>query len=244
MITALDEYKELLYRIQDPNRNNVVRVPADEKIYTIDLNKRSIEVPDVITLEYEHNAETIYFSINRYYDNVDLSTMACVVQYRNEANPNKKGNGFIYPVPFFDLVTMQDDKRMIFPWAVQGPATAYPGTVTFSIKFYKISKQLAENEEGNIVETLVYDYILNTIPSQLKIQKSLDVTAESENFIIPADAVLYLQEQIEHLQRTNDLFWLVMDDEFDEDEPIVSDPDYIVDGVLDKNDRIYQNIIS
>lgn len=242
MITALDEYKELLYRIQDPNKTNkIIQLPSDEKIYHIDLNNRSIETPDVITLEYEHNAETIFFSVDRYFDNVDLASMYCVIQYRNESNPNKKSNGYIYPVPFFDLDRLKDENRMVFQWAIQGPATAYAGKVTFSIKFYRISRQQSEDANGMVTYNLVYDYILNTLPNKLTIESSLNITAESEQFIIPAPQADWLQQQIDELRRTNDIYWIIMDDSFDENEPVVFEYDY-PDDALDRADEIYSVI--
>jgi hypothetical protein len=82
MITVSNDYLELLHKVQDPNRQDtIIQLPPDEPIYEIDLNTRSISAPKILSVEYDHNAETIYFSVDRFYDNVDLSTMFCVVEY-------------------------------------------------------------------------------------------------------------------------------------------------------------------
>jgi hypothetical protein len=49
-------------------------------------------------VQKDHNAETLYFILDRYYDNVDLATMSCIVQYQN-ASKDKASSGYIYAVP-------------------------------------------------------------------------------------------------------------------------------------------------
>ena len=99
MITTPKEYYDLLYRIQDENKPSLaVLLPNDEKIYEIDMNSRKIEAPKYLSVELDHRAETIYFKVGRYYDNIDLANMTCVVQYINA-----KGEGRVYPVPFYDV---------------------------------------------------------------------------------------------------------------------------------------------
>ena len=119
-----------------------------EPIYEVDLNKRSIEAPEFLSVELDHNAETIYFSVDRFFDNVDLSTVYCVIQYQN-ANPDKAKGGYIYPVPYFDVTTKARENKMLFQWAIEGPATAFSGPVTFSIKFYRIAAKTIYEEDGS-----------------------------------------------------------------------------------------------
>ncbi len=118
MITARDDYLDLLHRVQDPNRQNqIIQLPKDEPIYNIDLNTRTIEAPEFLSVEFDHNSEVIYFSVDRFYDNIDLSTMFCVIQYQN-ANPEKVKSGYIYPVPYFDIITQAKENKMLFQWAI------------------------------------------------------------------------------------------------------------------------------
>ena len=215
MITARDDYLDLLYRVQDPNRQDkIIRLPADEPIYAVDLDTRKIEAPKFLSVEYDHNAETIYFEVDRFFDNIDLSTMFCVIQYQN-ANPDKARGGYIYPVPFFDITTKAEDNKMLFQWAIEGPATAYSGKVTFSIKFYKISSVIIDSADGTSTELKVYDYVLNTQPSTSEVLHGLDIMATSENYYFEASEVEKIYQEIEKVRRTNDLYWIVLKDESD-----------------------------
>ncbi len=213
MITARDDYLDLLYRVQDPNRQDkVIKLPADEPIYEVDLDTRKIGAPKSLSVEYDHNAETIYFRVDRFYDNVDLSTMFCVVQYQN-ANPDKSRGGYIYPVPYFDITTEAENNKMLFQWAIEGPATAYSGKVTFSIKFYKISSVTIDSADGHSTELKVYDYVLNTQPSTSEVLHGLDIMATSENYYFEASEVEKIYQEIEKVRRTNDLYWIVLKDD-------------------------------
>ena len=86
MITNSDEYWKLLYLIQD--RNNPahtagaippIPVPSDESLFAIDLDSRTIEAPEFLSVKYDHKAETIFFIVDRYYDNMDLANTCCVI---------------------------------------------------------------------------------------------------------------------------------------------------------------------
>lgn len=238
MITARDDYLDLLYRVQDPNRQDkIIKLPADEPIYEVDLDTRKIGAPKFLSVEYDHNAETIYFRVDRFYDNVDLSTMFCVVQYQN-ANPDKSRGGYIYPVPYFDITTEAEDNKMLFQWAIEGPATAYSGKVTFSIKFYKISSITIDSADGHSTELKVYDYVLNTQSSTSEVLHGLDILATSENYYFEASEVEKIYQTIEEVRRQNDLYWIVLSDE---SLVATSSTDY-PESTINKNETI-SNII-
>lgn len=240
MITAEKDYLDLLYRIQDPNRRDkIIQLPADEPIYEIDLNSRHVEAPEFLSVEYDHNSETIYFSVDRFYDNIDLSTMFCVIQYQN-ANPDKSKNGFIYPVPYFDIITKAKENKMLFQWAIQGPATAYSGTVTFSIKFYKISSIIQDSVNGISTSKKVYDYVLNTQPAKSKVLHGLDIYATSENYHFDSTEVEAIYQRIEEIDRANTLYWTVLTDE---DIVANRDTDY-PQNTINKNHIITDLIIN
>jgi hypothetical protein len=109
MITTPQEYYSKLYLIQDTNKPSVaILAPSDEKIYNIDLSTRKIESPDFLSIKKDHMAETIYFTVDRYYDNIDLLETTCVVQY---INADKEAR--IYAVPFYDITTFEG--KILFP---------------------------------------------------------------------------------------------------------------------------------
>ena len=136
MITNAQDYEAALWQIQNstPSRKALL-LPKDEKIYDIDLNKRTIDTPKFLSVSKDHEAETIYFKFDRYFDYIDLTTKACVIQYTN-AN----GDSFIYPVPYFDTETFASESKVIIPWCIQGKATEKAGTIKFAIKWYSINE--------------------------------------------------------------------------------------------------------
>lgn len=198
MITTSYDYNSLLYLIQGTNNRQVkaLTLPPDEPIYKIDLNTRTIEAPNFLSVQYDHCAETLYFEVDRYYDNIDLNNFHCVVQFQN-ADPNNRKKGFIYYVPYFDIITKEN--KIIFPWVIEGAATAFSGDVTFSIKFYYL------NANGE------YSYNLNTLTSKSKVLHGMDALSESENYIYDADTIYEIYQEIDTIRKQNDIYWLKME---------------------------------
>ena len=81
MITSAQEYYSKLYQIQDENPPTLaLLLPSDERIYEINLNARTIEAPEYLSVETDHYAEAIYFKMPRYFDGIDLTTKTAVIQ--------------------------------------------------------------------------------------------------------------------------------------------------------------------
>lgn len=153
------EYYGLLYKIQENNAPSLaVLVPGKEPMYEIDLDSRTITAPEFLSIETDHRSETVYFKVARYYDNIDLSQLACVIQYIN-AN----GDGRIYPVPYYDVDTYHEDDMMLFPWLIDGEATKKAGTVQFSVRFFEV------DSTGTY---LLYN--LNTLPAEGKVKHGIE----------------------------------------------------------------------
>lgn len=200
MITTPADYLSLLYLIQDQNRQTLaITLPKDEQIYNIDLNARTVEAPKFLSVEYDHNAETIYFKVDRYYDNMDLARddIYIVIQYEN-ANPDSKKKGYIYAPPFIDIETLKEENKILFPWVIEGPATAYSGAVTFSIKFYRL------NRFGE------YELNLNTLTSKSQVLHGMNIYKTSENYLYDAPTVEAIYQRIEEVEKSNDLYWIIM----------------------------------
>lgn len=193
MITTPKEYYDLLYRIQDENKPSlVVLLPSDEKIYEVDMNSRKIEAPKYLSVELDHRAETIYFKVGRYYDNIDLANMTCVVQYINA-----KGEGRVYPVPFYDVETYADENMMLFPWCIDGEATKASGNVTYSIRFYDID------------ESATYmRYNMSTLPSKSEvlhgISSKTDIDESNDYLLSFKDQILAQLKKVSEY----DLYWI------------------------------------
>ena len=193
MITTPKEYYDLLYKIQDENKPSLaVLLPSDEKIYEIDMNSRKIEAPKYLSVELDHRAETIYFKVGRYYDNIDLANMTCVVQYINA-----KGEGRVYPVPFYDVETYADENMMLFPWCIDGEATKASGNVTYSVRFYDID------------ESATYmRYNMSTLPSKSEVLHGISSKTDIDD---SNDYLLSFKDQIlAQLKKVSeyDLYWI------------------------------------
>ena len=152
MITPLQEYYNLLYLIQDENPPELaVLLPGNEEPLRIDLDTRKINAPEYLSVATDHRAETVFFSVNRYFDNVDLSTMSCIIQFINAA-----GESGIYVVPFYDI--SRGDDNMLIPWVIEGAVTAKAGSVVYSVQFFRVSESSSK-----------YSYNLNTLAATSKV---------------------------------------------------------------------------
>ena len=129
---------------------------------------------------------------------MDLADTICTVQYQNE----KDEDGRIYLVPFFDITTYKKENKILIPWQISGEATRNAGTITFSVRFFKLN-DFAENGKKD------YIYSLNTEPAVSKILYGMDIDPENnENLYIPADIVTQLMNDIERVSRQSNLYWI------------------------------------
>ena len=165
MITSAAEYLAHIQQIRNQNIHPQERlqIPADEKVYTIDLNKRSIETPTFLSVETDHTAETIFFKVERFFENIDLADSTCVIQY-----VNARGKTYLYVVPIFD--TQSEDGKIIFPWVIQGPATIAAGTIKYAVRFFKVKETPIDITGTTGYE---FDYIINTTPATSRILKGM-----------------------------------------------------------------------
>ena len=170
MVTNPAEYAKLLWKIQDQNPpTTALLLPNSEKMIEVDLNTRLISAPEYLSVATDHRAETVYFVLDRFHDNVDLSTMNCVVEFVSADKNGRNQKSGLFAVPFTDKETLSRDERIIVPWLIQGLATAQTGVITYSLKFYQIS----QNDNSK------FSYVLNTQPAKSNILEgnSFDQTA-------------------------------------------------------------------
>lgn len=196
MITFETEYKDKLWEIQNQHlTQKAVLVPHNEKILNIDLNTRTVEVPKYLSVQQDHESETIYFKFDRFYDAVDLTNMVCVIQYQN-AN----GEEYFYPVPFYDITTCGSEPghKVLIPWCIQGPATQYAGTVEFSILFFRL------DANANVI------YMLNTLPARGKILQgqNWEFKETTKNQITFDDNFMLKVQKILDAEHGLNLYWL------------------------------------
>lgn len=101
MIATAESYLQQIWRLYDGNvPQKAIILPEDEPIYEIDLNERTIKSPYSLGVKKDQAAETVYFVVDRFYNETDLANTACIVYYKNS-----EGEVGFYPVPFFDTTT-------------------------------------------------------------------------------------------------------------------------------------------
>lgn len=179
MTTNPSELRQRLQEIQNSVNVTFTHLPLNEPRFIIDANSREINIPfEVSFLEVigDHKAETIYFEIDRYFDDVDLSEHTCVIQFVNKNPKTLEYNEGLYPVTTMDINSI--DGKIIFGWNIMDDATQIAGDIHFSIRFYSIDSNNEFTYNFNtltansiILDTLdvKYTFIIEMTPSELQV---------------------------------------------------------------------------
>lgn len=182
MITSVTEFKQRLQEIQQNSPVVFTTLPSNEPRVIIDANLREISIPvefDFLAVKTDHKAETIYFEIDRYFDDQDLSEHTCVIQWHNQSAEG------ISPCTAMDTETF--DGKIIFGWEITNDCTKYAGNIDFSVRFYTL------DEIGN------FEYNFNTLPAESRILDTLNAHGESEpmhpsSFQVWVDKLYFLEQ--------------------------------------------------
>lgn len=154
---------------------SVQPIPSGVPTIDVDLNRREIQIEksdyykDFLSIEEDHRAETVYFKVDRYYEDVDLNNCSCVVQYMNLGAPEGQAKLRFYPITLKDTETFRDEGKMVVAWNLGGEATEYSGTLLFSLIFYKV------NDAGD-----KFLYALHTVPAQGTVLQGMERTKDQE----------------------------------------------------------------
>lgn len=214
------EFLSKLYVIQSDNPPSQVLFPKTKPIYDIDLSTRTIEAPPYLSVSKDHKSETIYFRIDRYHDFMDLSLLPCIIQYITPDNVTHW-----YAVPFCDVISEQDDLKMIIPWNIDGIVTQLKGTVTFSLRFFKVEQEIIDMSDyidedaiknGASKVDIKYNllYNLTTLPAESRILEGLEVPQGESKFDVAAEAAAYLLQEINKINRSEGIYWELPDTEY------------------------------
>lgn len=168
----MDSYFNQLMEIQNSTDHSFFLLDQDsEPRFVIEADKRTIIIPaefQFLGVKTDQRSEKIYFEVDRVFDDVDLSTKTCVIQYIN-AGTDDIDEG-IYPVTELDTTTVPG--KIVFKWEVDNIVCKYAGVVAFSVRFYEIDP-----------ETKLYTYCWNTIPESLPVLDGLNVSGSvTEDF--------------------------------------------------------------
>ena len=176
MITEPSEFRQRLQEIQNSVKITFAHLPSNEPRFIIDANSREINIPfefSFLGVIGDHKAETIYFEIDRYFDDEDLSTHTCVIQFVNKNPKTLECNEGLYPVTTMDVNSI--DGKIIFGWNIMNDATQIAGDIHFSIRFYSID---SNNK---------FTYNFNTLTANSIILDTLDVKRTSIIEISPSE---------------------------------------------------------
>ena len=171
-------FTSLLYKIQKNSSSvtapETIVIPTGKKLYNIDLATRQIDGPETLSVQSDHYAETVYFLVDRFYDNMDLAQTNCVVQYTSN------GQSYVYAVPFCDITTFEG--KMIIPWTISASATEFSGNIKYFLRFYLIEGAFSADTPSEM-EDAHFTYSLSTLPATSVILKTLsqqDFISEDE----------------------------------------------------------------
>ena len=147
-------------------------LPLDEKHFEINANTRGIAVPiefqNCSGVVKDNMAEVITFTIDRYFDFMDLASLNIDVYWIAPGENGTKRYGVDVIDPnLIDLETFKDEGLLRFGWPLSEELTMYPGNIEFSVRFYYI-------KDGK--ET----YALNTLPNIIPIKNSLTINKDAE----------------------------------------------------------------
>lgn len=180
-IKSIDDYfchlgdiTKLVVNIDEAGNMNITDplffiLPVDEPTFNINANTRTITVPDVfkngVSVKGDEIAETIYFTIDRYFDTTDFydPKIKAVVQWQN-ANGDKNISMTTAKAVIEDQ--SEGTVKVIFGWPLSREITERDGNVTFSVRFYNTEK---ENDTDYL------EYSWSTLNTTIKINPSLDL---------------------------------------------------------------------
>ena len=183
MTTTQEDYMRRLANIQNMGGVSVLSINTKkEPRFVINADTRAITIPAAfkfLGVKGDHNAETIFFEIDRYFDDHDLSEETCIVQYKMVGPTGVElGEGF-FPVTQIDITTIPG--KIIFGWTIRNTVTAEAATVSFSVRFYSIE---------NVGNISTFKYNFNTLEASLPVLDTLNTSNSSP---------IYKAEEVESL---------------------------------------------
>ena len=172
---SLAEYYSHMADFFENQKYKYVMLPIEEEPFKIDLNTRSIEIPQSFakcaSVQSDQLAETIIFVVDRYFDYMDLANTHIYVQWtipENKKTGVQEYNGATQ-IEMIDLET--ESGKIKFAWPLNDQITAVPGSVKFSVRFFRL--------DDSAPNKLLYS--LNTTEKEIIIKEALQPTLTSEH---------------------------------------------------------------
>ena len=244
MITSPNEYYSKLFLIQDYNRlqNSIgnlppIPIPENKPCLKVDLDTRKIEAPEFLSLRKDQKAETIFFEVDRFYDNVDLAFTTCVIQY---ITPD--GDERVYPVPFYDTVTdkfkiveLTNEKYIPNKYYIYNHDNGFvlsKDAFNSEQVYYEIGEgnkmyipwqvgNEATKEAGTLtfnlrffiidIDNKEFAFNLSTLSAKSKILDTLEVEINEETGIYNFNELDELLDRVKRLEGKYNLYWIEID---------------------------------
>ena len=199
LIQTTDNYKLVEKLFQGGAKPTLVQLEIDDTIYKINLATRQVEAPEFLAVKSDHEAEIIFFEVDRYYDGIDLSTIPCVVQYKaiNKETGEETLNSHL--IPFYDIYTKATEYKMLLPWDITNNVSKNASEIIFSFRFFKVDTNC------NII------YSLNTLTATSKILDTLNNNKISEETKIPGTLYDEIMTLYRYLYDNTDVYWEVLE---------------------------------
>lgn len=164
-----------------PTAMNLLSTWVCDDILTVDLESRQISIPDTVEnlgVESDDSVRVLHFQVPRQYCDVDLSTFAIRVNYKNTS-----GAGGSYDIADFSI----EEGMIKFDWLVERPVTVRRGNVVFNVCFREIINDVVEREFNTAIATLPVLEGLET--GEEIVEEHLDILEQLMNnsVHVPAD---------------------------------------------------------
>lgn len=195
VIEDLPSYYQVLDQLKDLGLARFARVPVTEESFYIDADSRKITVPSAfdangIAVQFDHTAETLYFTIDRYFDDFDLTVCnpanqqegayygRCMIQWKNAAGDIGYDKAYMFDEGS-DVATDDNYNMITFGWPLHEEITNVSGKLEFSVIF-----EVIENENEPNSKIL---YSFNTLPATCMIQPNLVPDENHYKGVAPED---------------------------------------------------------
>lgn len=161
---SLAEYYGHMADLFDTFAYQYVMTPLDEEPFHIDLNSRNIKVPASFSacasIQSDLLAETIIFTVDRYFDYMDLATTEIFVQWITPDGTHGATR--------VEMIDRTQGDMLKFAWPLNDIITKMPGKVKFSVRFFRLD---------TASDAVVYS--LNTSDAEITIKAALQPNGPS-----------------------------------------------------------------
>ena len=195
---SLGYYEDKMVEIESLDVPDRIIDFKTEPYFKVNLNTREVTVPAdfrELAVYGDHNAETVWFAIDRWFDGVDLTTKVAGIQYENEI-----GDKALLKFDYKEIInddgdadkTESDKPVIMLGWKIPYDVTKVLGQLTLSLRFYEVA-------DGEL------KYNIGTSPFNVWITEGLLITDESQGLVPSADALSDLVQKIDDLYQNENL---------------------------------------